>query len=69
MPLIMSQKYMDVKSFYYCYTLNFKILQAFVLQLDLTGLTAQEIGTTARQYSNKTSLHISLRGVQLLHIK
>ena len=53
-----------VASFYYCSTLNFGIPTAFVFQLEVyykldrlqTGLTAQKIGTTARWYSNKTSL-------------
>ena len=45
-------------------TLNFGILPVLVFQLEvyykvdrlLTGLTAQQKGTTARWYSNKTSL-------------
>ena len=45
-------------------TLNFEIPAAVVFQLEdankvdrlLTGLTAQQIGTTARWYSNKTPL-------------
>ena len=46
-------------------TLNFKIQAAFVFQLEvyykvgrlLTGLTAQQIGTTTPWYSNKIPLH------------
>ena len=51
--------------FYLNSTLNFGIPPVFVFQLEvyykvdrlLTGLTAQQKGTTARWYSNKTSLH------------
>ena len=54
--------------FYLNSTLNFGILLVFVFQLEvcykvgrlLTGLTAQQKGTTARWYSNKTSLNNSL---------
>ena len=50
--------------FYLNSTLNFGIPSVFVFQLEvyyeldrhLTGLTAQWEGTTARWYSNKTSL-------------
>ena len=50
--------------FYLNSTLNFGILPALVFQLEvyykvdrlLTGLNAQQKGTTARWYSNKTSL-------------
>ena len=50
--------------FYWNSTLNFGIV--FVFQLDvyskvdrlLTGLTAQQKGTTARWYSNKASLFV-----------
>ena len=50
--------------FYYWTTLNFEIPAALVFQLEvyykvdrlLTGLTVQQIGTTARWYSNKTPL-------------
>ena len=50
--------------FYLNSTLNFGIPPVLVFQLEvyckvdrlLTGLTAQQIGTTARWYSNKTSL-------------
>ena len=51
--------------FYLNSTLNFGIPIVFVFQLDvyykadrlLTGLTAQQKGTTAPWYSTKTSLH------------
>ena len=57
----------DVKMFYLNSTLNFRIPLVFVFQLEvyfrvdrlLTGLTAQQKGTTARWYSNKISLSIS----------
>ena len=53
-----------MEMFYLNSTLNFGILPVFVFQLEvyykvdrlLTGLTAQLKGTTARWYSNKTSL-------------
>ena len=53
--------------FYLNSTLNFGILLVFVFQLEvcfkvgrlLTGLTAQQKGTTARWYSNKTSLVVA----------
>ena len=50
------------ESFYYCTTLNFWIPPVFqkeaYYKVDrlLTGLTAQQIGTPARWYSNKTPL-------------
>ena len=51
--------------FYLNSTLNFGIPQVFVFQLEvyykvdrlLTGPTAQQKGTAARWYSNKTSLY------------
>ena len=51
--------------FYLNSTLNFGIPPVLVFQLEvyykvdrlLTGLAAQQKGTTARWYSNKTSLH------------
>ena len=54
----------NVEMFYLNSTLNFGILPLLVFQLEvyhkvdrlLTGLTAQQKGTTARWYSNKTSL-------------
>jgi len=53
-----------VELFYLNSTLNFGIPPVLVFQLEvyykvdrlLTGLTAQQKGTTARWYSNKTSL-------------
>ena len=55
---------MEVEMFYLNSTLNFGILPVLVFQLEvyckvdrhLTGLTAQLKGTSARWYSNKTSL-------------
>ena len=55
---------MNVEVFYLNSTLNFGILPVLVFQLEvcykldilLTGITAQPKGTTARWYSNKTSL-------------
>ena len=52
--------------FYLNSTLNFGIPPVFVFQLEvyykvdrlLTGLIAQQEGTTARWYSNKTTLHM-----------
>ena len=52
--------------FYLNSTLNFGIPPVLVFQLEvyykvdrlLTGLTAQQIGTTARWYSNKTPLWV-----------
>ena len=54
-----------VEMFYLNSTLNFGIPPVLVFQLEvyykvdrlLTGLTAQQKGTTARWYSNKTFLH------------
>ena len=54
----------EIKMFYLNSTLNFGIPPVLVFQLEvyykvdrlLTGLTAQQKGTTARWYSNKTSL-------------
>ena len=53
-----------IEKFYLNSTLNFGILQVLVFQLEvyykverlITGLTAQQKGTTARWNSNKTSL-------------
>ena len=53
-----------IKMFYLHFTLNFGILPVMVFQLEvyyevdrlLNGLKAQQKGTTARWYSNKTSL-------------
>ena len=55
----------SVELFYLNSTLNFGIPTALVFQLEvnytvdrlLTGLTAQQKGTTAQWYSNKTSLN------------
>ena len=55
---------MYIEMFYLNSTLNFEIPPLLVYQLEiyykvdrlLTGLTAQQKGTTARWYSNKTSL-------------
>ena len=57
-----SNAYLEL--FYLNSTLNFGIPTVLVFQLEvyykvdrlLTGLTAQQKGTTARWYSNKTSL-------------
>ena len=57
----------ELESFYCWTTLNFEIPEALVFQLEvyyrvdrlLTGLTAQQIGTSARWYSNKTTLLVS----------
>ena len=54
-----------IESFYYWTTFNFETPAALVFQLEvcckvdrlLTGLTAQQIVTTARWYSNKTPLY------------
>ena len=54
-----------VEMFYLNSTLNFGIPPALVFQTEvyykvdrlLTGIIAQQKGTTARWYSNKTSLH------------
>ena len=56
----------EIELFYLNSTLNFGIPIVFVFQLEvyykadrlLTGLTAQQKGTTARWYSNKTSLSL-----------
>ena len=56
--------YNVVEVFYLNSTLNFGILPVLEFQLEvcyeldrlLTGITAQQKGTTARWYSNKTSL-------------
>ena len=53
---------LEVEMFYLNSTLNFGIPPVLVFQLEvyymvdrlLTGLTAQQKGTTARRYSNKT---------------
>ena len=58
----------DIDMFYLNSTLNFEILPVLVFQLEvyyevdrlLTGLTAQQKGTTAQWYLNKTSLNIIL---------
>ena len=55
-----------IEVFYLNSTLNFGILPELVFQLEvcyeldrlLTGITAQQKGTTARWYSNKTSLSL-----------
>ena len=55
---------LKLELFYLNSTLNFGIPTVLVFQLEvyykvdrlLTGLTAQQKGTTARSYSNKTSL-------------
>ena len=57
---------LELEMFYLNSTLNFGIPPALVFQLEvyykvdrlLTGLTAQPKGTTARWYSNKTSLFV-----------
>ena len=62
--------------FYLNSTLNFGIPIVFVFQLEvyyktdrlLTGLTAQQKGTTARWYSNKTSL-IKIILLKILFVK
>ena len=59
-----SNNKMTLEMFYLNSTLNFGILPVLVFQLEvyykadrlLSGLTAQQKGTTARRYSNKTSL-------------
>ena len=60
--------FINIELFYLNSTLNFGIPTVLVFQLEvyykvdrlLTGLTAQQKGTTARWYSNKTSLHYLL---------
>ena len=44
----------QIESFHYYFTLNSTLVHRL-----LTGLTAQQIGTAARWYSNKTPLFIS----------
>ena len=54
----------DIEMFYLNSILNFGILSVMIFQLEvycevdrlINGLTAQQKGTTARWYSNKTSL-------------
>ena len=61
---VSSYFYKQLELFYLNSTLNFGIPPVLVFQLEvyykvdrlLTGLTAQQKGTTARWYSNKTSL-------------
>ena len=63
----------SVEMFYLNSTLNFGIPPVLVFQLEvyykvdrlLTGLTAQQKGTTARWYSNKTSLVQDDRGIEI----
>ena len=63
-PLCTLNIYILIELFYLNSTLNFGIPTVLVFQLEvyykvdrlLTGLTAQQKGTTARWYSNKTSL-------------
>ena len=58
---------MSIDLFYLNSTLNFGIPKVFVFQLEvyykadrlLPGLTSQQKGTTARWYSNKTSLSLN----------
>ena len=55
----------STEMFYLNSTLNFGIPPVLVFQLEvyyrlLTGLTAQQKGTTAQWFSNKTSLSISI---------
>ena len=55
----------SVEMFYLNSTLNFGILPVLVFQLEvdrlltITGLTAKQKGTTARWYSNKTSIIVN----------
>ena len=61
---IKSPEQLELEMFYLNSTLDFGMLSVLVFQLEvyykvdrlLTGLTAQQKGTTARWYSNKTSL-------------
>ena len=61
---VCNNKQQMIELFYLNSTLNFGIPTVLVFQLEvyykvdrlLTGLTAQQKGTTARWYSNKTSL-------------
>ena len=65
MPLNLHIPVFKEGSNYWNKFLNFGILPLLVFQLEvynmverlLTGLTAQEKGTTARWYSNKTSIY------------
>ena len=65
-----------VEMFYMNSTLNFGIPPVMVFQLEvsyevdrlLNGLTAQQKGTTARWYSNKTSLNTDIQGVVFLNL-
>ena len=58
-------------------TLNFGIPPVLIFQLEvyykvdrlLTGLTAQQKGTTAQWYSNKTSLHPCKWGQNMYKVK
>ena len=60
----LEQKFKVIEMFYLHSTLNFEIPPVLVFQLEvyykvdrlLTGLTAQQKGTTAQWYSYKTSL-------------
>ena len=62
--MVQNPKEVNIEMFYLNSTLNFGIPPVFVFQLEvyykvdrlLTGLIAQQKGTTARWYSNKTSL-------------
>ena len=64
MNVNVKQERFFIEMFYLNSTLNFGIPPVLVFQLEvyykvdrlLTGLTAQQKGTTARWYSNKTSL-------------
>ena len=65
---------LKVELFYLNSTLNFGIPAVLVFQLEvyykvdrlLTGLTAQQKGTTARWYSNKTSLPMDTKRVKIV---
>ena len=68
---------LKVELFYLNSTLNFGIPAVLVFQLEvyykvdrlLTGLTAQQKGTTARWYSNKTSLVCKLQqSIEMFHL-
>jgi len=64
----LSEDHLYVEMFYLNSTLNFGIPPVLVFQLEvyynvdrlLTGLTAQQKGTTAQWYTNKTSLSMIL---------
>ena len=66
---------LELEMFYLNSTLNFGMPPVLVFQLEvyykvdrlLTGLTAQLKGTTARWYSNKTSLHHKLHSFFVLN--